>query len=124
LGWNDAIAPLESEWTLKRSMTRGVGCSPRSGSLYLRMFCMCSIMAGAKSGMRDASGTFCASAICEVLPAMQAKRTQRAKFFEVLMMSDVMNGLKNEFMMLSLQTRPHESSGTWILEVANVQRVA
>jgi hypothetical protein len=50
--------------------------------------------------------------------------TPRAKFFEALMMRDVMKALEHEFMMLSFQTRPHESSGTWILEVANAPRVA
>jgi hypothetical protein len=79
-------------------------------------------MAGAKSGMGAAPSAFCASAICDVLPAMQAKTRPRAKVFELFMMSDVMKAFEHEFMMLSLQTRPHESSGTWILDATNTPR--
>jgi hypothetical protein len=39
---------------------------------------------------------------------MQANTTPRAKCFEELTMSVVMKALEHEFMMLSLQTRPHE----------------
>ena len=62
--------------------------------------------------MLVASGAFCAIANCDALATVQANARPRVKAFEVLMMLDVMKALEREFILLSLQTRPHESSGT------------
>ena len=76
-------------------------------------------MAGAKSGMLVASGTFCAIANCDALPTVQAKAIPSAKFFEVPMMCDVVKAFEPAVTMSSFQIRSHNFSSGILSMCAN-----
>jgi hypothetical protein len=57
-------------------------------------------MAGAKSGVLEASGAFWAIAICDASAAKQAMATPKMKCFEVLMMLEVAEALEHKSMVI------------------------
>ena len=94
LHWAGRCRPhrLGSGSALKRGMTGGVGCWPRSTSLKRFICCMWLIMPGANAG------TSWAAANCGVQHPRQASATSRAKIFRTLLVSLVVAPLERKLM--------------------------